>query len=160
MKRLLFATLLLTGLAVQAGDNRQSLRGLNGIYVAVQLVNEHVAGFATNDVEALVKSELAAGSVQIDSAPKESDGNANLCVTLAVVRQPQLNAYLFTVEVAVTQDVRLSRLPHAADLPAETWRKTIQGLTTPARTDLISAALTQAVGLFVKDYHAVNAGTR
>jgi len=63
------------------------------------------------------------------------------------------------MEVAVTQDVKLTRRPHAAPVAARTWSKTIQGITTPDRTDVIEQAVKQGVSIFVADYHAMNPGT-
>jgi hypothetical protein len=155
--------LLRAGLTAKAGlqhsDTKESLRGLNGVYVAVQIVDMQVPGLATNDVEKLVKSALAGAGIPANTAPEKSNGNANLSVTVAAIKQSQLNAYLFTVEVAVTQDVQLARQPQAGSMAAETWRRTVQGITTPERTDVIAQAIQQGVTAFAADFHAVNPRT-
>jgi hypothetical protein len=152
--------LALTGLAARAdlahGDTKESLRGLTGVYVVAQIIDVQVPGLSTNEIEKLVKSELINTGVTVDTAPKESNGNATLTVTLATVMQPQLNLYLFTVEVSVTQDVQLSRQPHLHGISAQTWRRTTQGLTTPDHTDIILQSLKQALDSFSKNYHSVN----
>jgi hypothetical protein len=157
---LLTVLLVLTGLTARAdlshGDTKDSLRGLTGVYVVTQIIDVQVPGLSTNEVEKLVKSELINTGVTVNDVPQKSNGNASLTVTLATVMQPQLNLYLFTVEVSVTQDVQLSRQPHLEGISAQTWRRTTQGLTTPARTDIILQGLKQALDSFSKDYHSVN----
>jgi len=64
--------------------------------------------------------------------------------------------YVFTVTVEVAQDVQLTRDPKAKHLMSGTWRRDIQGITSPDRMDVIEQALKQMVNLFVKDYQAVN----
>jgi hypothetical protein len=72
------------------------------------------------------------------------------------ISQAQLGVYAFTVEVAVTQNVQLTRQRNSTPVSARTWSKTIQGITTPDRIDVIEQALKQGLDRFVADYHAVN----
>lgn len=162
MKKLtsLIVVLLLAGLTARAGiersDSRDSLRGLKGIYVVSQFVDLQPAGMTTGSVEKSVKAELTKAGVQVDAEPKAAHADANLSITVDTIKQSQLGVYVFTVEVAVTQDVQLTRLPHAAPVAARTWSKTIQGITTPVRTDIIRQALKQQVDRFIAAYRAVN----
>ena len=107
---------------------------------------------------ALVKSALAEAGIPTTAAPKRANGDANLSVTVDLIRQPQLDVYAFTVEVAVTQNVRLTRPARADAMSAETWRRTLQGITSPDRLDVVDLALKQCMNLFAKDYQAVNPG--
>jgi len=164
MKRLtlflLSGFLLVAGLTADAGmersDTKESLRGLNGVYVAVQIIDEQPEGITTNSVETLVKSALADATIPVNASPKKFNGDANLSVTVDTIKQPQLDAYVFMVEVVVTQDVRLARDPHAPWTSAETWRRSLQGITSPDRTDVIQQALKQTLNRFIADYRAVN----
>ncbi|HEX4349724.1 MAG TPA: hypothetical protein VH251_05035 [Verrucomicrobiae bacterium] len=165
MKRLTCLTLflLLAGVTARAdlsrGDNKESLRGLNGIYVVAQIVNQQIDGVATNDILALAKTELLNASIPVNGVPNKGNGNANLSITVAAIKQPQLGVYVFTVEVAVTQDVQLARQPGLKGISAETWRRTTQGITVPDRIDVIQKTLKQIVDMFVADYRTVNPGT-
>jgi hypothetical protein len=155
--------LALTGLAARAdlsrGDTKESLRGLTGIYVVAQVVNQQIEGVATNDVLALAKTELLNAGILVNAVPNKGNGNASLSVTVAAIKQPQLGVYVFTVEAAVTQDVQLARQPGLPGISAETWRRTTQGITVPARIDVIQKTLKQLVDAFVADYRTVNPGT-
>lgn len=144
---------------IERSNTKESLRGLNGVYVVTQIVDEQPEGITTNSITTLVKSALADASIPVDAVPKKFNGDANLSITVDTIKQPQLDAYVFIVEVAVTQDVRLARDPHAPWTSAETWRRSLQGITSPDRTDVIKQALKQCVNMFVADYHAVNPGT-
>lgn len=162
MKRLtlLAVVLLLAGLTARAmlqrSNTSASLRGLDGVYVAVQIVDEQPGNITANRVETLVKTALSNAGIPVNTAPKKLNGDANLSVTVDTIKQPQLNVYVFTVEVAVTQDVQLTRQPRSAPVSARTWSKTIQGITIPNRTDVIEQAIKQQVNRFIAAYRAVN----
>ncbi len=160
MKPLLILSLLTAVLSAQAGiersDTKESLRGLNGVYVVVQLVDQQPAGVTTNHVDSLVEAALKDAGIPSDNEPKRSNGDANLSVTVDIIQQPQLNVYIFTTEVAVTQDVKLTRSPRLEGMAAETWRRSLQGITSPDRLDVIDEALKRCVAAFVADYHAAN----
>jgi predicted Fe-Mo cluster-binding NifX family protein len=149
-----------TGLVIKAqplrADTRQSLRGLNGVYIVAQIVDEQPEGITTNRIETLAKSALADAGISVQAEPQRMNGDANLSITIDTIKQPQLDVYAFTVEVAVTQDVRLSRMPHADWISAETWRKSLQGINSPDRTDFIEQALKQCLKYFTTDYSSVN----
>ncbi len=141
---------------LEHADYKQSLQGLNGVYVVVQIVDEQPAGITTNSVETLVKGAFAEAKIPVQTAPQKANGDANLSILIDTIKQPQLGIYAFTVEVSVTQDVRLSRMPNADWISAETWRKSLQGITSLDRTDVIEMALKQALKYFVADYHSMN----
>jgi hypothetical protein len=154
------ALLLLTSLTasaeIQRADTKESLRGLDGVYLITQMVDEQPEGMTTNSLLAVVVAALTDAGIPTNAVPKKFNGDANLSITVDILKQPQLDVYVFTVEVVVTQDVKLTRLPHAEWSSSETWRRTIQGITSPDRTDVIEQALKKCVDAFVADYRAVN----
>lgn len=157
----LIAILLLTGLAAQAqlqrSDTKESLRGLKGVYVIVQIVDEHPAGVTTNHIESLVKSALLKAGIPAMPAPTRANGDACLSVTVDLIYQPQLQVYPFVVEVAVTQDVQLKRSSgDQQGMSAETWRRTVQAITSPDRMDVVDLALKKCLDQFIQSYRAVN----
>jgi hypothetical protein len=163
MKKIILLTgwlLLLAGLnadaELQQADTKESLRGLDGIYVVVQMVDAQPDGITTNSLMQLVTTALADAGIPTNPVPKKFNGDANLSITVDAVKDAQLDMYLFTVEVAVTQDVQLTRQPHSKWSSAQTWRRTLQGFTSPDRTDIIEQALKKCVDAFVADYRAVN----
>ena len=141
---------------LQRTDTKESLRGLEGVYVIIQLVDEQPEGVSTNSVRSLVTTALADAGIPTHAVPKKLNGDANLSITVDLIKQPQLDAYVFTVETAVTQDVKLTRDPQAKWSSSETWRRTIQGITSPDRMDVVHLALKNCVTAFVNDYRTVN----
>lgn len=160
MKKLVLVFSLLVCLNVRAdiqrSDTKQSLRGLRSFYIASQVVDEHLDDLTTNDIYKLVATRLSGADIGVDATPDSSNGDPNLSVLVDTIRQPQLNIYAFTVEVAVTQDVRLNRPGRFKGISAETWRRTLQGITSPDRTDIIEQALKQCLDMFIRDYQSVN----
>lgn len=141
---------------LQRGDDKASLRGLKGVYVVSQFIDAQPEGLTTNGVETLVKTVLRDAKIPVDDQPEETNGNANLSITISTTKDAQLNLYLFTVEVALTQDVQLTRQAHTLPVSARTWSRTTQGLTPPGRTDVIEQALKQCVDQFVTGYQEAN----
>lgn len=159
--KLLLSILMLTSMASQAqlqrSDTKESLRGLNGVYVIVQIVDEHPEGVTTNHIESLVKSALSDAGIPMMSAPIKANGDACLSVTVDLIHQPQLNVYPFVVEVAITQDVQLKRTSRDKEgMSAETWRRTVQAITSPDRMDVVDLALKKCLEHFIQSYRAVN----
>jgi|SRR5665213_521576 len=141
---------------LQKSDTKESLRGLKGLYVVSQFIDVQPEGLTTNGIETMAKAALHDAGIPVDAEPDKLNGDANLSVTISTVKDTQLGLYLFTVEVAVTQDVQLARQAQAPPLSAQTWTKTIQGLTKPDRTDVIEQALKQCLNQFVTSYREVN----
>jgi hypothetical protein len=163
MKKFIHLTvvLLLTALAARAqlqrSDTKESLRGLTGVYVVVQIVDEHPEGVTTNHIESLVKSALSDAGIPAMPSPTKANVDACLSVTVDLIHQPQLDVYPFTVEVAVTQSVQLKRkVQDRVDMSAETWRRTLQGITSADRMEVVDQALKQSLAQFTQSYLAVN----
>jgi hypothetical protein len=158
--RLVVAGLLLVGLTAAAELRRSqfkdSLRDLKGVYVLAQLGDLHPEGLATNTIERRVKEKLGAAGIRVDPTPNQFHGSANLCVTVDTVRAEELGVYLFTVEVALLQEARLTRLPHAPSVAAQTWGRKLQGLTTPDQIDAIQKGIDRCIDSFIADYRSVN----
>ena len=129
---------------------------MNGVFVISQFIDVKPEGLTTNRIEALAKATLHDAGIPVDAEPKKAHGDANLSITISTVKDTQLGLYLFTVEVAITQDVKLTRESNVPPMSAETWRRSIQGLTTPEQTDVIEQALSQCLNQFAKCYQSVN----
>jgi hypothetical protein len=161
MKKLIIISLCLLSVwsspaELQRSDTKESLRDLNGVFVISQFIDVTPDGLTTDKVEDTTKATLRKAGITIDAEPKKAHGDANLSITISTIKDAQLGLYLFTVEAAVTQEVRLTRQTNVSAVSAETWRRSIQGLTTPDRTDVIEQALQQCLTQFVTCYQAVN----
>lgn len=56
---------------LQQGDYKQSLQGLNGVFVVIQIVDEQPDGIATNSIEALVKTTLTDAGISLQTEPQK-----------------------------------------------------------------------------------------
>ncbi len=141
---------------LERSDTKQSLRGLGGVWVISQLVDVQPEGLSTNDIQKMVEGAVRDAGIKVDSEPQSVHGDANLSITVNTVKDPQLGAYLFMVQVAVIQRVHLTRQTHGQPVAAQTWTRNVQGLTTPDRVDIIAQAVKQCVSAFIDDYWKVN----
>jgi hypothetical protein len=141
----------------QTENPKESLRGLKGVYVNVVPVAENARkdGLSPERIHQVVTNQLRAAGINIHTQPQASDGYANLIVIVDTIKHPQ-GPYLFTVSVGVVQNVKLSRLTNASDLPAETYGKNALGLTTPGRMEVIEEPLKEKLAEFIADYFSVN----
>ena len=156
----LIPCLILLGLSAVAGikrvDDKESLRGLKGAYLITSFQDQQPQGLTTNALLKAARTTLEAAAIPVDSEPEKAHGEANLSITVAAIYDSQTGLYLFTVQVALIQDAQLTRQSHPAAVVAQTWTRTVQGLTTPERLDAIEEALKRCIDKFVADYRAVN----
>lgn len=113
------------------------------------------AGVTTKKVKAKAEAQLRKAGITIRKEPHPADGNANLTVTVDVVKSPQ-EVYVFKVGVSLVQKVRLTRDSKGREFPSETWGVIALGLTTPKQLDILYEPLREKVDDFIKDFRAVN----
>jgi stress-induced morphogen len=162
MKRIIFTfafmLLILPVLAFsQMSAPKESLRGLRGVFIKVLPVarDAQVDGLSTSQIQKMIESELRKAGVPIRSESQLAQEFASLAITIDTIKHPQ-GVYLFTVNVAVVQEVQIARPQRQGSFPAETYSKKALGLTTPSRMDLIYEPLKEKLGEFIRDYLAVN----
>jgi hypothetical protein len=136
---------------------RESLRGLNGVFLYVHPVDKDVeaGGLSTSQIRAAAESELRKAGIPIHSEPQPSDGSANLVIVISTVKHSQ-GAYLYAVEISLLQEVHLARLQQTDTFPAQTWEANALGLTGANRMDLIIEPVRAKIGEFIADYMSVN----
>jgi hypothetical protein len=158
---ILAVLLLLPSAAFSQTLPRESLRGLNGVYVYIHPVGKDVeaGGLSTSQIQKAVQRQLREAGVPIHDEPQPADGSANLVIIVDTVKHPQ-GAYLYEVEVSLLQEVHLARRQDPEPFPAQTWSAKAIGLTSPNRMDLMLQPLKERVTDFVSDYLAVNAKLR
>ena len=158
-KLAVFAALFLIVPAVSncQSSARESLRGLNGVFVYVHPVDSDVekGGLTTSQIKSAVEAALHQAGIPMHGEPQPADGSANLAIEISVVKHPQ-GPYVYTAGVSLVQVVHLARLQVPDPLPAETWSSMKIGLTTANRTDLMLEPLKAALSEFISDYLAVN----
>lgn len=141
----------------QVRTPKDSLRGLQGVYVNVLAIDATVqkGGVTTKQVQAKVEAQLRKAGIRIYETPRPAEGDANLTIIVDTIKNPQ-GVYVFKVGVSLVQAVRLTRDANAGAFPSETWSAVAIGLTTPRQLDIIYKPLEEKVDEFVKAYTAVN----
>jgi hypothetical protein len=137
---------------------RESLRGLNGVFVYIQPLGKDVeaGGLSRAQVQKLVEKQLQDAGIPIHSAPQPADGSANLAVIIDTVKSYE-GAFLYEVNLSLLQEVRLERRRGDPDpFPAETWGAKALGITGANQMNLIIEPLKARVSDFIADYVAVN----
>jgi hypothetical protein len=152
------AILILASTVQSQTRERESLRGLNGVYVYVQPVAKDVeaGGLSTTQIQSAVEKQLRGAGISLLGEPQEANGSATLVIAVGIVKRPSEEAYLFDVEVSLLQTVRLARRNDTDTFPAQTWSQKALGITGPKRMDLILEPLKVRVGDFVNDYLSAN----
>jgi hypothetical protein len=137
---------------------RESLRGLNGVYVYVQPVAKEVeaGGLPTIQIQTVVEKQLRGAGISVQSEPQPANGSATLVIVIGIVKRPAEEAYVFDVEVSLLQAVRLARRDDPDLFPAQTWSQKALGITGPKRMDLILEPLKVRLADFVSDYLRAN----
>jgi hypothetical protein len=138
-------------------QQRESLRGLHGVYVYIHPVDKDVqaGGLSTSQIQKAVQTQLREAGILLQDEPQPADGSANLVVTIDTVKTQ--GVYLYEVEVVLLQEVHLARRQIPDPFPAQTWGTKVIGLTSANRMDMILEPLKSTVAGFIADYSAVNA---
>ena len=152
--------LLLASVSPAQTQQRESLRGLSGVYLYIHPLGKDVeaGGLSTGQIKKAVQAQLRDAGLTLQDEPQPGDGSANLVVTIDTVKTQ--GVYLYEVEVVLLQEVHLARRQAPDPFPAQTWGTKAIGLTSPNRMDLILEPLKSTVGEFIADYSAVNAKPR
>lgn len=145
----------------QVSGPKESLRGLRGVFIKIlPIASEAQAdGLSLSQIQKIVESELRKAGVPICNESQISQEYASLAITMDTIKHPQ-GVYLFTVNVSVVQEVQIARQQKQGLFPAETYSKRALGLTTPNRMDIMYAPLKEKLSEFIRDYLAVNPGSK
>ncbi len=138
--------------------SRQSLRGLKGVYVFVENLEPQIekAGLTRNSVRRDVELMLRKAKIKILSKGEWFDvtGSPYLYVNANVLKLPDTKEYIYSVNIALKQNVYPVR--EAIEiLGAATW--SVGGIIgiTPS-LDKIRASVREQVNKFIKTYLSVN----
>jgi hypothetical protein len=158
--RTLAVFLLLVSVSYSQTRTKESLRGLTGIFVYVLPVGKEVetGGLSRTQIQKAVQKQLSEAGVTLYNEPQSAEGSANLAITVDTVKYSQ-EAFLYTVDVELLQDVHLARRSDPEPFPAQTWAAKALGITGAHRMDLMLEPLKARLADFVADYLAVNPKT-
>lgn len=144
--------------AADTENTRDSLRGLAGVYVAVETLEKQIiqAGLTQERIRREVVLQLQGAGIRTLSRKEWQDaaGSPFLYVNAHVLRLQETPEYIYSVAVAFKQNVYPVREPIQI-IGAATWSTgTITGIT--GRLDNIRAAVASRVDRFVAAYSYVN----
>lgn len=167
MKQIIFAfTFILLLLPItafsQTPTSKESLRGLHGVFVNILplAADAQADGLSAAQVQKIVETELHKAGIPINSESKFGQEFAGLIITIDTIKHPQ-GVYVFTVSVAVVQEVKISRTQGKGGIfPAETYSKRALGITTPSRMNLLYEPLKEKIGEFVSNYVSINPSSK
>jgi len=148
---------LLVSISYSQTRPRESLRGLNRVYVDVQPVGNDVeaGGLSTRNVQTAVETQFREAGIPLHREPQPADGSANLAIVINTIKHPQ-GAYLYDVEVSLLQEVHFARSQEPDPFPAQTWSPKAMGLTSANRMDLVLEPLRARLADFIKDHVSVS----
>jgi len=144
-------------------NSRATLRGLRGVEVIIEKLGEEVAraGLSESQLRTDVERQLRQANIPILTHKEalQQPGRPGLYVRLQIVSVQALKAHLLSIEVAVVQQVTLTR--NATIKPVvPTWRTASIGAVGNTNVEQVREAVGQHVNHFIGAYLAVNPETK
>jgi hypothetical protein len=156
----LFAFLTLTPFLVTASNSiqRESFRGLDGVFVSVERLDPRIEenDLTAHQIRADVVSQVRKAGIRILSKKEwfDTEGSPYFYVNANILKLPETEEYVYSVNISLKQTVYPARNP--VEIPgAATWSigGTV-GITPNLRT--IRDAVRAQVKEFIKVYLSVN----
>ena len=147
-----------TGLTSDTQRDRESLRGLKGVFVTVERLDPEVEkdGLTAAQIRTDAESNLRRAGIKLLSKQEwfDSPGSPNLELNVFVLRLPSSPEYVYSINIALKQRAYLIREPIEV-FGATTWSLgTITGITP--HLDKIRSSVEAQVDKFIPAYVSVN----
>lgn len=144
-----------TVLAVRGQE--ESLRGLNGVMVEVEILTELMQdGLAKNQIQSDVMSQLQDAGIKVYS-PKELKnipGQPFIFIKITGAKiQDNWKFYTYSINVYLLQDAYLARDTQSDTYLVSTW---FRGLTGHGYLDDIRVRVKEIISIFINTYLSVN----
>ena len=159
----LFACSLPVGAASgQAGseDEINSLKGLQGFYIAVDLVGPDDL-LEAHGVDVRILHELVWNQTRDAQLPAktrqqmEDQGRTTHLYVHVNTFESERGIYPFTIDIGLYQEVTPVRMP-SVKLMAQTWKSSAMGLVSPDRFPLINEEIVYLIDEFIDAYRAAH----
>ena len=134
-------------------QDRESLRDLDGVRVAV----EEASGIPAGELKTAVESQLRQAGIHVLNAGEFPVGDPYLSVR-ATASKENGGVIAYNVELSFVQVVFLRRNPAVTFNHGQTWKASVQVALAPAARigESIRRELSRQVDQFIKDYLSVN----
>lgn len=144
-----------TVLAVRGQE--ESLRGLNGVTVEVEILTELMQdGLATKQIQSDVVSQLQNAGIKVYSLKelKSIAGQPFLFIKITGTKiQDNWKFYTYSINVHLLQDAYLARETESDTYRVSTW---FRGLTGHGYLDDIRVRVKEIISIFINTYLSVN----
>ena len=153
---LLFTLLTFTAAPVMA-QGKETLRGVAGVRVRVDVVGEGARDGVPGEsaLRAILEARAQAARLQLN----DSDRAPRLHLVVNVQKYAEEGVYAVAVDLDLYQLVSLERVT-APPFHASTWRVTQVMLRPAGELGGVGEVVERAADSFVKDYQSVNPGRR
>lgn len=140
-------------------DTIESLRGLKGVYVAVENLGSDLeaAGLTKGIIQADVELKLRLARIKVLTEKEwlEELGNPSLYISVIGMKS-EFGLYACSMVIELHQKVSLSRYPAIVVLGAITWHRGSIGVCREYKVDEIRDGVKDIVDKFINAYLSVN----
>lgn len=147
-------------------QQRETLRGLSGVYVLVEQIRVDMEsdGLTHDRIQTDVELRLRKAGIPVLSKEQmlKAPGMPNLYINIQSIRSAIYRGYSYSLEVSLDQDVSLTRTVISTNptyhptITASTWSRTLVGTAPVDELSTIRRSIADYVDQFINDYLAVN----
>jgi len=154
---IVFLVCLISTVALAVKGQEESLRGLNGIMVEIDILTDLLAdGLVKKQIQSDVATQLKNADIKLYSQKELNSiaGRPYLFIEISGKRiQDNWKFYTYSITVHLYQEVYLAREPQSIAFQAATWYR---GYTGHGYLDDIRVRVKEIVSIFVNTYLSVN----
>jgi hypothetical protein len=138
-------------------SSRQTLRGLQGVYVVIESVNPKIKGdgLTADGLRADMQLKLQRAGIEVlsEAENQTTPGRPYMYVNVNILKYRYFPAYIYNIRVEVVQDVYLVRLVDVRT-GGVTWSINTAGIAPQLRD--IRTSIEKLVDYFIETYSSVN----
>jgi hypothetical protein len=152
-----FLICLISTEALAVRGQEESLRGLNGFMVEVEIITDLLAdGLVKKQIESEVATQLKSADIKVYSQKELNTiaGRPYLFIEISGKKiQDNWKFYTYSITVHLYQEAYLAREPQSIAFQAATW---FRGYTGHGYLDDIRVRVKEIISIFVNTYLSVN----
>ena len=154
---IVFLICLISSVALAVRGQEESLRGLKGLMVEVEIISELLAdGLVRKQIQSDVVTQIKNADIKVYSQKQLQAiaGRPYLFIQISGKKiQDNWKFYTYSITVHLYQEAYLAREPQSIALQAATW---FRGYTGHGYLDDIRVRVKEIVSIFVNTYLSVN----
>lgn len=154
---IVFLICLISNVALAVRGPEESLRGLNGLMVEVEIITDLLAdGLVKKQIQSDVATQLKNAGIKVYSQKELNAiaGRPYLFIEISGKKiQDNWKFYTYSITVHLYQEAYLAREPQSITFQAATW---FRGYTGHGYLDDIRIRVKEIISIFVNTYLSVN----